>query len=57
MQNSVPEGYFTSKHLFKLAQKHQIDAPITEAVYGLLYENKSLFDIIDKLMSRPLTSE
>lgn len=57
MQHSIPEGYFTTKHLYNLAKHHQIDAPITNAVYSVLYEGNQFFDVFSQLINRPLTTE
>ncbi len=39
--NMVAEGYYSSKSIFEINKIHQVDMPITEAVYKILYENSS----------------
>ena len=51
------EGINTCKSLVKLARKHKIDMPITEAVYQVLYSAKPVKQAINELMSRDLKSE
>ncbi|MGX7051811.1 NAD(P)H-dependent glycerol-3-phosphate dehydrogenase [Leuconostoc palmae] len=53
----VIEGVNTTKAVYDFAQQHQIDMPITTAIYQVLYENKALKEAIDDLMQRPLKSE
>ncbi|KAI8912620.1 6-phosphogluconate dehydrogenase [Gorgonomyces haynaldii] len=49
---SVSEGVPTTKAAYHLAQKLGIDAPITEQVYAVLYENKDLKEAIEDLTGR-----
>ena len=53
----VVEGYVTAKSVFQLAQKHQVEMPITEQTYRVLYENKSPMDAVKSLFARELKSE
>ena len=46
----VAEGVKTAKSVFQLCQKHNVDMPISCAVYNVLYNNKE--QLINKLMSR-----
>ncbi len=39
--NMVAEGYFASKSIHKINQNYQVEMPITEAVYKILYEGVS----------------
>lgn len=39
--NMIAEGYYSSKCIFAINKKHNVDMPIAEAVYNILYENKS----------------
>lgn len=48
----VVEGSYTCLSALQVAQKHNIDMPITEAVYMTLYENLSPKDAVKRLMSR-----
>jgi glycerol-3-phosphate dehydrogenase (NAD(P)+) len=54
---SVVEGITTCKSVIGLAQKHKIDMPITEAVYQILFKDKSVSAAIGELMARQLKSE
>lgn len=55
--HAVAEGVETSRLIHELAAQHQIAMPVTEAVYRLLFENKSAPEVLSELMSRSLTSE
>lgn len=37
--NMIAEGYFSSKSIFDINKKYNVDMPITNAVYNILYEN------------------
>lgn len=39
--NMVAEGYYSSKSIFEINRKYNVDMPIAEAVYKILYENAS----------------
>lgn len=49
----VIEGYYTSKAIFDLAAKLEIDMPICNAVYKILYESITVRDAIDEILQRP----
>ena len=51
------EGVITTKTVHNLAAKLQIEMPITEAVYQVIYENLSPADGVKKLLARELKSE
>lgn len=51
------EGVRTAKVVYEEAQRQNIDMPITEEVYRVLYEGKKPSDAIRDLMSRDLKSE
>ena len=51
------EGYYATDITIKIAQKYGVYMPITELCYGVLYENKSINDSVNLLMSRPFKSE
>jgi len=53
----VAEGVSTSLAVEKLRQRHDIEMPICESVYSILYRNKSPQQAIQELMMRPLTHE
>ncbi len=54
---SVIEGIDTCKSVMALAQKYNVEMPITKAVYEILFENKSVPQAISSLMMRELKSE
>ena len=53
----VAEGVKTAKSVFQLCQKHNVDMPISCAVYNVLYNNKDPFESVSELMNRDLRSE
>lgn len=48
----VAEGVFTAKAAWALAQKYQVDMPITEQVYRIVFEGKDPKQAMAELMSR-----
>ncbi len=54
---SVIEGIATCKSVVELAKKHNVEMPITEAVYSILFEGKAVNQAIMDLMNRRLKSE
>ncbi|MDR7856412.1 NAD(P)H-dependent glycerol-3-phosphate dehydrogenase [Tissierella sp.] len=48
----IVEGIKTTKSTFMLAKKHNITMPITEEIYGVLYEDKDVKDSVYNLMVR-----
>jgi glycerol-3-phosphate dehydrogenase (NAD(P)+) len=53
----VAEGVETTKSTFQLAQKYDIDMPITQEVYKTLFEGKSAKEAARDLMMRQLKPE
>jgi glycerol-3-phosphate dehydrogenase (NAD(P)+) len=53
----VVEGVRTTKAAYQLAQKYGVDMPITNALYGVLFEGKNPKDGVDVLMGRTRTKE
>ena len=51
-QRTVAEGYLTAKAAWQLAQEKGVDVPITEQVYHVLHERRSLFDAMKQLLTR-----
>ncbi len=51
------EGIPTARALKSWADAHGIDAPITQAVYGVLYEGYPIRKAVQRLLERPLKSE
>lgn len=55
--NAVVEGYYAARAIYRLAQKLNVDMPITEQVYLVLYENKSIQDALKDLLRREFKDE
>ncbi len=51
-QRTVAEGFSTSKAAWHLAQRHDVDVPITERVYRVLHEGQAIEEALATLMSR-----
>ena len=47
------EGYYTAKSVQKIAEKFNLELPICNAVYEILYNNKDIDKAIYELISRP----
>ena len=48
----LAEGYYTVKALVYLGKKYQVELPICEAVYDILYEKREPKDTLSKLFTR-----
>jgi glycerol-3-phosphate dehydrogenase (NAD(P)+) len=55
--HSVIEGIATCKSVVDLAKKYSINMPITESVYQILFEGKSVAAALEDLMTRKLKAE
>ncbi|MCC6322576.1 MAG: NAD(P)-dependent glycerol-3-phosphate dehydrogenase [Phycisphaerales bacterium] len=53
----VVEGVATTKAVMELAKKYKVEMPITEAVYGGLYEGLDPIEAIGRLMNREMKAE
>ncbi len=53
----VAEGVQTTRAAVRLAEKYQVEMPITEKVYDVLFNYKSPADAVNELMTRELKSE
>jgi glycerol-3-phosphate dehydrogenase (NAD(P)+) len=53
----VAEGVKTTKSVYDLANKEEIEMPIAEHVYGMLYEDRPARDAVAALMGRSLKKE
>lgn len=53
----VAEGVNTTRAALALAQRHCIDAPITQGVYSVLYEGERVDRALQRLLERSLRSE
>lgn len=55
--NSLAEGYYTVKAMINIAKDKNIELPICETVYNILYNNKDPKKELDKLFMRSLKKE
>jgi glycerol-3-phosphate dehydrogenase (NAD(P)+) len=55
--NEVAEGVKTTRAVKLLANRTEIEMPITNEVYAVLYEGKLASDAANELMTRPLREE
>ncbi len=55
--NSLAEGYYTVKAMMKIAKDKNIELPICETVYNILYENKDPLESLNKLFLRSIKNE
>ena len=55
--SSLAEGYYTVKAMINIARNKNIDLPICETVYNILYENKNPQEELDKLFLRSIKKE
>jgi glycerol-3-phosphate dehydrogenase (NAD(P)+) len=53
----VAEGIETTRSSFDLSRKMEVEMPITEQVYNILYQNKNPKDAVAELMRRDLKME
>lgn len=57
MGGTIAEGYYTTKAVWEISQNNQIDLPLCDGIYKVIYENKSLMESLKSLMTRPLKVE
>ena len=53
----VTEGYYTVEAVYNISKKNNIEIPIMESVYNILYNKYDLKEEIIKLLNRPLRNE
>ncbi|WP_459541388.1 NAD(P)H-dependent glycerol-3-phosphate dehydrogenase [Parvimonas micra] len=53
----LAEGYFTTKALMDLSEKYDVELPITNAVYEIIYNKKNPKEILDNLFKRSIKME
>ena len=53
----VVEGIPTTKSVYELAKDKNIDLPITNEIYQVLFNNKNCNDSVNDLMNREIKSE
>lgn len=54
---NVVEGYFTTAHFYKLLKDEELDAPILDQIYGVLYEQLAPQKALQLLMQREQKKE
>jgi len=55
--NSVAEGICTTESVCELSKKYNIEMPITDQIYKVLFENKNPLEAVTDLMKRQRKSE
>jgi glycerol-3-phosphate dehydrogenase (NAD(P)+) len=50
--DSVAEGVTTAKSVMELARRYDVEMPITEAVYSVLFDGKDVLHALTDLMTR-----
>lgn len=55
--DSVVEGVPTCKSVMALAKRYNVEMPITEAVYSVLFDGKAVPQALEDLMARELKAE
>ena len=53
----IVEGVYTTKAAYELAQERQIEMPITEAIYDVIYNDKDVSSTVKNIMLREHKSE
>ena len=53
----IPEGINTVQSIVQLTKKYNLDLPILQGIYAVIFEEISLDDFLKKLMNRPLGME
>lgn len=56
-QVGTVEGYYCCHAAYGLAKRHDVEMPITEALYHILYEEADVHDEVQRLMDRPKKHE
>ena len=53
----VVEGYTAARAVHEVARRENVDMPITDGIYRILYENEPAKDVVKGLMTRPIRAE
>ena len=53
-KHTIAEGYFTAKAIYNLVKSKNIDTPILNAIYDILYNKSQPKDKAESLLNRPL---
>lgn len=56
-RNNVTEGVYTASAVLERARKAGVEMPLCEALYKILYRDKSIDDALTELLSRPFRAE
>jgi len=51
------EGYVAARAVRAVAQREQVDMPLCEGIYSVLYERRPAKEVVRELMSRPIRPE
>jgi len=54
---AVVEGYLTTKSVWQLAHRHNVEMPLAEMIYQVLYENLAIDEAVRKLLNRRPSEE
>ncbi len=54
---TATEGVLAAESIMKLARKYEVNMPICQSVYRIIYENAVMEDIITLLLERPFSVE
>lgn len=57
MNGTVAEGYYTTKAIYDISQKLDIELPLCTMAYQAIYKGKPIKECLQELMSRPLKLE
>jgi glycerol-3-phosphate dehydrogenase (NAD(P)+) len=53
----VVEGYVAAQAVQQVAACNEVDMPICQGIYGVLYQGKAAADVVHGLMTRPIKAE
>ena len=53
----VVEGYTAARAVHAVAQRENVEMPIVDGIYRILYENAPAKDVVKDLMTRPIRAE
>ena len=57
LNKAISEGVINSKTIFHLSKKKNIEIPVCESVYRILYKNAKIKETIEKILSRNIKKE
>ena len=53
----LTEAYYTTKALYKLSKKYNVEMPIAKSIYKILYEKNNIKNEIKLILNRSLKEE